>query len=366
MQTCPHAPQLASSEAVFTHPPPQHVSSAWQAMQAPPSWPQNALPVPGLHRSPSQHPLAQLSGVQVQAPPTHTWFAAQARPHAPQLASSLPVSTQSPLQQVSPGSQMAQVSPLRPQRVSWVPGSQVFPEQQPFGQLSGLQVHVPATHSWFAAHAWPHAPQFPCSLDVSTQAAAQQVSAFGGQLRHALPPLPHAVLAVPGWQVSPSQHPSAQLAAVHRHAPSTQAVPAGQAAHAAPWTPHCAGFVPARQVAPSQQPLQRLPSQVQTPPMQDWPATQAFWQRPQFVMSLWVSLQVLPQRVLPPEHFFFLGRFRFSALGWSRSDSCRCPRRRWWARFGFASAASSSGSSGTRTPLRSPASVPRRDSARAR
>lgn len=67
------------------------------------------------------------------------------------------------------------------------------PAQQPVGQLPALQPQLCPTHGW------------------------------GPQSPHAAPPVPQAVLLVPGRQTSlGSQHPVGQLAAVQRHAPLRQ------------------------------------------------------------------------------------------------------------------------------------------------
>ena len=71
LQTFPHTPQLASSVSVFVQPPEQQVSSLAQVSQISPLWPQKSRLVPDLHRSPAQHPLAQLAGVQAHDPSTH-------------------------------------------------------------------------------------------------------------------------------------------------------------------------------------------------------------------------------------------------------------------------------------------------------
>lgn len=68
--------------------------------------------------------------------------------------------------------------------------------------------------------------------------------------RHAWPLVPHLeMLRAVVTQVDPSQHPCAQVVALHEvvatHAPFTHAVPPPHAAHVVPWRPHAALEVPA-------------------------------------------------------------------------------------------------------------------------
>jgi hypothetical protein len=75
------------------------------------------------------------------------------------------------------------------------------------------------------------------------------------------PPLPHAALALPGWQLPlPSQQPLAQLVASHWHTPLTHSCPARHAQQAAPSAPQKSLVFPGSQVAPLQQPLGQSPA----------------------------------------------------------------------------------------------------------
>jgi len=76
------------------------------------------------------------------APSLHTWPAAQACPHAPQLAGLVPVSTHALPQVVAPGA----------------------------------HTHEPPWHACAGPHATPQLPQCAGSLDASTQALPHAVS----------------------------------------------------------------------------------------------------------------------------------------------------------------------------------------------
>jgi hypothetical protein len=127
--------------------------------------------------------------------------------------------------------QFMQTAPPEPQALLAVPSRQVFPSQQPV-QLEALQVdcegtHAPAEHTVPAPH-----------------------------LTQATPPVPQALLAVPGWQVFPSQQPFGQLPALHCwQVPFTHVVPFGQFTQATPPVPQALLAVPGWQVFLSQQPL---------------------------------------------------------------------------------------------------------------
>jgi len=109
-QTLPHRPQLASSLWVFVHVVRHCVSPGphWQApfTQLPPigHWalqpPQSRLLVVKSTHAPrhsvSGGPPSPVVQLFVHCPTLHTWPAAQAFPHAPQLAGSLAVSVHAP------------------------------------------------------------------------------------------------------------------------------------------------------------------------------------------------------------------------------------------------------------------------------
>jgi len=71
----------------------------------------------------------------------------------------------------------------------------------------------------------PHA--FPVQLGTQTHEPWVQLQLFG-QTAQARPPVPHALVLVPGSQPPPLQHPPAHDVASHRHAPATHRSPAAQ------------------------------------------------------------------------------------------------------------------------------------------
>jgi hypothetical protein len=108
------------------------------------------------------------------------------------------------------------------------------PWQQPFGQELVVQVHFCDEQAWLVP-----------------------------QLLHALPPPPHAELAVPGWHLPvASQHPFAQfdglqVCGMSWQLPLVQDCVAVHCAHFAPPLPHAVWPVPVWQTpAVSQQPVQ--------------------------------------------------------------------------------------------------------------
>jgi hypothetical protein len=143
-----------------------HASPGGHAVQLPPPLPHAIVVVPVSQKpSASQHPLGQVAGLHVG--PLHT-----------------------PPEQVSPGGHGRQAFPPVPQARVLVPGSQ-FPKlsQQPFGQVIALQV-------------------------APWQAPPLHVSPAGHTL-HALPPFPHAIVLVPGWQTPAAlQQPVGQVEAL--------------------------------------------------------------------------------------------------------------------------------------------------------
>ena len=97
----------------------------------------------------------------------------------------------------------------------------------------------------------------------------------GSQATHASPLTPQ-VPTDRVSQVDPEQQPSGQVLALHpEHAPATQDSVTGQVMQSAPPTPQAVSAVPGMQVSPSQHPLHERESQMQRPPTQAWPGSQA-------------------------------------------------------------------------------------------
>ncbi len=224
-----------------------------QATQAFPLVPQ--LPSAGeVHVEPEQHPFGQEVELQTHAPPEQTWPAPQGGPvpqvHAPDV------------EQVSAlvGSQAMHAEPLVPQVISELM-SQTAPAQQPVGQFAGMQ----PLQTWF-----------------------MQVCPVG-QVWHADPPVPQAVIPVPGRQLAPEQQPFGQDVPLQMHWPPLQSCPEPHAAplphvhtppvHPSPVLPHATHAAPAvpqllaegvSHTLPLQQPLGQEAA-LQT----HWPPTQA-------------------------------------------------------------------------------------------
>ena len=93
--------------------------------------------------------------------------------------------------------------------------------QQPFGQLA-------AVHTLTQLPFWHVVPV--------------------GQLTQMIPPVPQAVLVLPGWQVLFWQQPFGQLRAVHTHEPFWHVVPVGQDTQPTPPVPHTWFVLPGWQV----------------------------------------------------------------------------------------------------------------------
>jgi hypothetical protein len=79
-----------------------------------------------------------------------------------------------------------------------------------------------------------------------------------GQLMQATPPVPQALFAVPCRHWPFSQQPFGQVAAVHTHSPFWQSVPLGQATQATPSVPQALFAFPCRHWPLSQQPFGQL------------------------------------------------------------------------------------------------------------
>lgn len=109
--------------------------------------------------------------------------------------SHVPDGTHTPLVHVSFTPQATQATPLLPHAVGVAGLMQLVPEQQPFGQLPGLQVGV-----------W-HVRSF-------GSPSGAQVFPVAEQSAQAWPPLPQATLSAPMTHVLPWQHPP-QFAGPH-------------------------------------------------------------------------------------------------------------------------------------------------------
>jgi len=227
-QAEPLEPQVPSAAAVQVAPEQQPLGQlpALQPLQTPPvqvwapqSWqeppplPHAAFAVPLVQVMPEQQPFGQLVPSQTQAP---------ARQRCP-LAQAVPVpQAHTPLdeQRSAVMPQAAHVPPLLPQVESDCV-RQVSDAQQPFGQLVPSQTQRPETQCWPDAHIAPP-PQ--AQLPALEQASART----GSQLTHARPPPPQ--FERDGrLQVVPEQQPFAQLVPSHMQAPLEQRWPAAQA-----------------------------------------------------------------------------------------------------------------------------------------
>jgi hypothetical protein len=134
-----------------------------------------------------------------QAPATHRLPAAQALPHAPQLASSRARSRHTPPQLVRPAAQVTAQPPA---------------------------THTcPAAHACPAAHEVPHAPQFVRSVARSRQTPMQLVK-----------PAPQVVWHAPRKQSCPNAHRTPQapqwsrseLRSTHSSAPASETPPSAR------------------------------------------------------------------------------------------------------------------------------------------
>jgi hypothetical protein len=183
--------------------------SPWpQVVQAVPPQPQAAGRLPGWQASFWQQPPAQPMALQTQAPLT------QARP-GPQ-GEPLPQWQLPPVQLLAViGLQVVQAAPALPQVASEAV-LQVSPRQQPLGQVSALQTHIPLTQAWPDTQAGPlpqvHAPSVQASERVVSQAV------------QALPVMPQAVM-IGVVQTFPLQQPFGQEVESQRHWPPAQNCP---------------------------------------------------------------------------------------------------------------------------------------------
>jgi hypothetical protein len=238
-----------------------------QVVHARPATPQVAA-AGTLQTPPAQQPPEQEVALHTQAPPTHTVPAPQAAPapqwhspvaaqlsarppsHITQAAPPVPHEAFEGVMQVEPeqqpwgqvvGLQSAQAPPAHmrppqswqaapplPQLVATVPGRQVLLAQQPLGHEVRSQTHAPPTQRCPAPHGAPPAPHWQAPV------VEQRSALLAAHARQVAPPIPQASIVVGVLQVLPVQQPLGQEKASHTQAPATQRCPA---THAAP-APH--------------------------------------------------------------------------------------------------------------------------------
>ena len=155
--------QVSPDSAPEEQLPPPQVCVPEQRLHAPPPAPHAELEVPGMQTSPWQQPLGQVVLLQVATHevPLHVWL-------VPQLV---------------------HVAPPVPQAALMVPAWQTLPWQQPPGQVVTLQLEV--ERHCVPLQLWP----LP-------------------QVMHTPPPVPHALVAVPGWHTFSAQQPVGQVVAL--------------------------------------------------------------------------------------------------------------------------------------------------------
>jgi hypothetical protein len=369
-QAVPHAPQLLRSSPSRVHCPAQRVAPfehavaqaplahTWPAAHARPHAPQLAV---SRARAAQVPPHIVVPSGQAQAPAAQVPLVGQARPHMPQFWTLLAVATSQPLaalpsQLAKPAAQVAtahapaahvaaplgaaHVRPHIPQfaalvRVSTSQPLPGLPSQSAKPALHAPIAHAPAAQVAAALaklHARPHVPQWAALVRVS---ASQPLAALPSQLAkpvaHAViaqAPAVHAPVPLAGLQARPhapqwvvvSRVASQPLAALPSQSPrpAAQATPQAPALHAAvppvvaaQARPHVPQWVVDVRVSVSQ-PLAALPSQSARPVMQALPQTPAVQvatppdeeaqlvpQAPQWPGSLWRLWQSPSQHVSP-------------------------------------------------------------------
>jgi hypothetical protein len=260
-QLFPQPPQWSTSVDTSTHWPPQAIRPGGQThtpdvqvalvghwlSHMPQFWvseERSAQPIAG--------PQSTLPGGQMHAPETHVPLP-QEVPHAPQLFVSVLRSAHTPsfTQATVFGGQGVHIpeTHIWPMRHGLSHAPQLFMSEdrsaQPFGQATspGLQVHAPAMQLAPGGQSFPHMPQWPSSVCVSTQVLPHSVGAAGGheQTPETQEPLmaqsfPH----MPQWSGSAersAQTPCGVHATVpgpHSHRPAVQIAPGGQAVAQSP------------------------------------------------------------------------------------------------------------------------------------
>jgi hypothetical protein len=175
---------------------------------------------------------------------------------------------QNPAPHISPGGHASQARPPEPQAPGVRPSSQnPNASQQPLGQVEASQVvplHTPPEHE-----------------------------SPGGHGRHAAPPKPQAEVLSPGSHLPKlSQQPDGHVVGLHvtpSHPPAMQVSPGGQVRHAPPPLPQALVLRPGRQIpAASQQPVGQVIS------LQGW-ATQAPLMQMSLGGHIWQATPPVPQ-----------------------------------------------------------------------
>ena len=89
------------------------------------------------------------------------------------------------------------------------------------------------------------------------------------QLAHWPPPVPHALLAVPGWQTFPMQQPLGHVVALQtkRQAPPTHESAPEQPVQVFPLLPQALVVLPPRHTVPEQQPPGQVAALQVEPPL---------------------------------------------------------------------------------------------------
>jgi hypothetical protein len=306
--------QVVALHALTLQIPDMQLSPDGHTMHEPPPVPHAAFVTPGWQTpAPSQHPLGQVIGLQagpVHTPPVqlslggHVAHAAPPDPqnpvvvpgsHSPDL-SQQPVGQlealhgggwQLPALQLSPAGQATHEAPPVPHAPGVVPTSQKPSESQhPVGHVAELQpapVHFPPEQEspdGHGKHADPPVPHADVLVPdshlpaLSQQPVGQLVELHvapwhepvthvspTGHTEQDAPPVPHAPLTVPGWQVPSrrSQQPVGHVEALQGggwQTPALQLSPDGHEAHVKPPVPHAPGLVPVSQKpSASQQPV---------------------------------------------------------------------------------------------------------------
>lgn len=185
------------------HDVPLHTCEPLHVAHALPEVPHAPEVVPGMHTFPLQQPVGHEVALHAKThwPDAHVWFPEHA----------------------------LQALPPPPHALVLEPGMHTFPMQHPLGHVVALQVdavmHWPEEHVWFPEH-----------------------------VLHALPPAPQALVAVPGRHTLPEQQPLGHVVTLQveppLHWPELQVCPPEHALHALPPAPHALVAVPGKHTLP--------------------------------------------------------------------------------------------------------------------
>jgi hypothetical protein len=212
----------------------------------------------GTHAPALQQPLGQLVASHTHAPPTQRVPLAQGAV-APHLQAP-------PVQRSDVAPQSMHAVPAAAHWLDVVGETQTPLAQQPPGQLAGVQVQLPPSQDWPAAHGMfvphMHAPWLHALLGG------------GAHVVHAPPLLPQCTAELV-WHRPLKQQPMQLTELQPLQAPAVQLWPTGQLWHMVPAVPQVPASVPGRQILPEQQPVQLVESHTQLPFAQCWPAPQA-------------------------------------------------------------------------------------------